>query len=124
MTDTLTALTAAVLLALTVPGQAATPQDNLQAIERLAERQQRGIERAAVHAVHVAPEPQHKPDTTLQMTPAEIAYEQARPWMLIRKPWRGAVRVRGGWLIHESSDYAGFYRSVTEAEATQLRNNR
>ena len=120
MSDTLFAAAAGILLATTSP----TPQSNLQAIERLAERQQRSVERAAVHAVHVAPEPVQRPDITLQMTTAEIAYEQARPWMLIRKPWRGAVRVRGGWLVHWSSDYTGFYRSLTEAEARQLRNNR
>ena len=120
MSDTLFAAAAGILLATTSP----TPQSNLQAIERLAERQQRSVERAAVHAVHVAPEPVQRPDVTLQMTPAEIAYERARPWMLIRKPHPGAVRVRGGWLVHWSSDYTGFYRSLTEAEARQLRNNR
>lgn len=120
MTNTLAATIAGILLATTSP----TPQSNLQAIERLAERQQRSIERAAVHAVHVAPEPVQRPDVTLQMTPQEIRYETERPWMLIQRPHPGSVRVRGGWLIHWSSDYAGFYRSLTEAEARRLRNNR
>lgn len=120
MTDTLTALTAAVLLALTVPGQAATPQSNLRAIEALAARQQRSIERAAVPAAHIAPKPQQKPDTTLQMTPAEIRYEESRDWHLIRKPWRDAIRVRGGWLVHRTSDYTGFYRPLTTEQARRL----
>lgn len=128
MTNTLATITAALLLALTVPGQAATPQDNLRAIERLAQRQQASIERAAVHAVHVDPEPQQKPDSTLQMTPQEIAYEEARPWMLLSKPVSGAYRVRGGWLIHEDEfrrrGHHGFYRARTDAEARQLRHSR
>lgn len=116
MTNTLAAALAAVLLATTTP----TPQSNLRAIEALAERQQRSIERAAVPAVHVTPKPQQRPDTTLQMTPAEIRYEESFDWHLIRKPWRGAVRVRGGWLVHKSSDYTGFYTPLTTEQARRL----
>lgn len=143
MTNTLTAALAAVLLALTVPGQAATPQDNLLAIDRIAQRQQASIERATVHAVtiqslpavrraeaHQSPAGQTGglPDTTLQMTPAEIAYEEERPWMLLSRPVTGAYRVRGGWLIHADEfkrrGHHGFYRARTAKEAAALKHNR
>lgn len=62
------------------------------------------------------------PAETLQMTPAEIDFEEARPWMLIRKPWPRAIKVPGGWLLHRnvSAGYHGFFRSMTEADARRL----
>lgn len=144
-------LTAGVILALTTSVRAADPTDpaeNLRRIEQLELRARRvsvtaGSEQylsperdnPAVSALpHPQPDkidpkkanqPEQPADSTQPLEPERIAYEQRRPWMLTRQPWPGAVKVRGGWLIHQDdadrAGFHGFYRSLTPAEADQLK---
>lgn len=98
MTQTILAFVAAILLLTTDPVVAATRWQ----------------------AVHARPVPVKTAATTNRLSAYDESRLERRPWWLVRRPQRGAVRVRGGYLIHRSQARGeGFFQPLTANEARQ-----
>ena len=98
MTQTTLVFVAAVLLMVTDPAMAATRW----------------------RAVHTRPARARTAPVANRLSPYDEARLERRPWWLVRRPQRGAVKVRGGYLIHRSRVRGeGFFTPLTAGEANK-----